>query len=268
MKYFSIVQQGVYSILASQGFEIKSAYVSEDDSYTVYANNETAYKLEYTDADKKFKLSRGTASEGEPNNDFKSVSVSLFEPAEGSEAEEAELVVCDFKESLAVKTASKRSIQARAAAQKEKESDETGAVFFVNRFPAILPETKDPMMAHKQHYGELLPNNFCEQCVSKAIYKLVDENSDKQKMTKLFDFLSQMYKDGDLDVKAIIVQNLLAKFEKEIHVQIVESYLGEELLKAWHMGKKYYGKELPPEKVSAAQKLLSANAEMNRLDRQ
>lgn len=266
VKFFSIVQQGVYDILATRGFELKSAEENGDSANAVYANADMSYKLEYISEEKKFKLYRGTATDGVPNDDFQSVSVCLFEPSEGNEADEAELIVCDFKESLEIKNPPKRSIQSRAAAQKEKESDETGAVFFVNRFPSIMPETKDPLIAHKQHYGELLPNNFCDQCVSKAIYKLVDENKDKQKMKKVFDFLSQMYKDGDLDVKAIIVQTLLAKFEKEIHVQIVESYLSEELLKAWRAGKKYYGKELPPEKMTATQKLLAANAQMSRLD--
>lgn len=61
-------------------------------------------------------------------------------------------------------------------------------------------------------------------------------------------------------------RHCLQNFEKEIHVQIVESYLSEELLKAWRAGKKYYGKELPPEKMTATQKLLAANAQMSRLD--
>lgn len=263
VKFFSVVQQGIYDILAKRGFELKSADEANGISDAIYANEDMAYKLEYNDVDKKFYLYRGTATERVPNDDFQSVSVYLFEPAAGEENEEAAMVVCDFKDSLESKTSAKKSMQSRAASQKEKESDETGAVFFVNRFPSIMPETKDPLMAHKQHYGILLPNNFCEQCVSKAIYKLVDENEDKQKMAKVFEFLSQMYHDGDLDVKAIIVQTLLAKFEKEIHVEIVESYLSEELKKAWTMGKRYYGKELPPEKMTATQKLLAANAEMN-----
>ena len=264
VKFFSIVQQGVYDILAKRGFELKSAETAGDLSYAIYASDSVAYKLEHNAESKKFTLYRGTATEGVANDDFHSVTVYLFDPAEGEEESEADFVVCDFKDSLVEKApVTKRNIQSRAAAQKEKESDETGAVFFVNRFPTLLPEVKAPLIAHKQHYGELLPNNFCEQCVSKAIYKLVDDNKDKQKMAKLFDFLSQMYNDGDLDVKAIIVQTLLAKFEKEIHVQIVEGYLSDELKKAWIAGKRYYGKELPPEKKTATQKLLEANAQMN-----
>ncbi|MDR1564588.1 MAG: hypothetical protein LBS74_06490 [Oscillospiraceae bacterium] len=259
-KGFSIVQKQVYELLAEQGFALKSAQDDEEGITALYVSESLGYELKYS-TDNKFRLIRYAIEDGEKQGEGKVLETYFYDESSADAENEAALLASEFCDSLKVKKPGAITPAQRAQAKKDKESDETGALFFVNRFPSVLPEVREPLLAHKQHYGTLLPNEFCNQCVSIAILKLLEEKKEKQKLQKLFTMLSDMYKAGDLDVKAIIVQTLLSKITDESQQELAKSYMSEELIKAWHVGKRYYGKDIKPEKVSFMQKLLKSTSQ-------
>lgn len=254
-KGFGIVQDNVYGKLASMGYQLKSAGEEDGIIEAVYAGEKNAYKLKYEKESQKFFLLSTDVVDGEIGSNFSVVETYLFDDTAEQYEKEARYLAAEFCDTIESKSPKRQAAQ-RAQAKKDKENDETGAVFFANRFPAVMPELREPIMEHKKYYGVLLPNEFCGTCVSAAMIKMLDDNSDKQKIKKFFDLLSDMYKSGDLDVKSIIVQNILAKITKNIHKDIAKENMSAELAKAWSAGAKYYGKKVKPDKKTMTQKVL------------
>lgn len=260
-KGFEIVQNGLYGTLASKGFELVPSKSENDNvTFAVFKGTETAYKIEYSEETKKFLLLRADVVEGEiDENNYAVLETHLLE--DSSDEGDANFLAADFIESIESKTVIKKSRAALTAqARKEKENDETGIIFFVNRFPSVLPELRDPLIRHKEHFGNILPINFCEQCVNEAVLKMM-RDGENQKMSKFFTLLSDMYKNGDLEVKSVIVQTVLKEISNPDHILTAESYMSDELIKAWRAGKRYYGKNVKPEKASLTQKLLSGEGD-------
>ena len=57
--------------------------------------------------------------------------------------------------------------------KKERDTDESSAVYFVNRIPGVLPEFREPLLLHKVYFDMLLPNKFCEEVVNSAVARLL-----------------------------------------------------------------------------------------------
>lgn len=259
--YFDIVSKKTGDWLISQGYSLDSSSESgAQDKYSRYAKDDTAVQIQYSSADKMFSISR--SDDGGEN--FNTLQVYLFDSDNGDGDSQALSIANEFIETLDVSP--KSLIQSprgyQQPAKKDSENDETGALFFVNRFPNVLPEVREPLLAHKEHYGQLLPNTFCEECVNIAVANLISDGN-KEKLKKLLDFLETMYKTGDSDVKSIITVTILNSIEKEADIQTVEELLEPSLKKAWPAARKFKGKVLKPEKKTLSQKFLDSISEGN-----
>ena len=104
----------------------------------------------------------------------------------------------------------------------------------------------------------LLPNQFCEEVVTVAVAKMLDDKKRKKNAQEFFEFLDKMYKLGGLDVKSIITMTILNSITDEQRIVSVEEMLSADLAKAWRMARRYIGKEVKPEKESKYQQMSKA----------
>lgn len=256
--YFDIVKNRMIAALEGEGFVLQSETDSETAPSATLASDTALVRIAYNSAAKAFELYRGKSDSAE--DELVKSQTYLFDADNGDDAREAESVANDFLDAIKSKPAqTARSLTSRTV--KNSDADENSAVFFVNRIPAVMLECRDPLLEHKQHYETLLPNFFCEEVVVPAMLDMLKDGRDKNKIGKFFDLLSNMYKDGDLDTKSIIVQTLLNSITDPVQMEFAEGKISVDLKKAWIAGRKYIGKEVKPEKMSTMAKIAQYQAQ-------
>ncbi len=237
-------------------FRLVSEEQKGSSEIALFTNDKMNAKLLYAPDAKRFYLFKCELGCGE--DEYVELQSYFFETSGDEQADirEAISVANEFSETLggnlsapSVPTAS------RKMSKKERDTDEASAIYFVNRIPNVLPECREPLLQHKEHYEMLLPNKFCEEVVTVAVDKMLSTKSEKNKAQEFFAFIDKMYSLGGMDVKSIITMTILNSITGEKRIEQVEGYISSELSKAWRMARRYIGKEVKPEKESKYQQM-------------
>ncbi len=256
-EYFDSVRNKLVEGLADRGFVVKSENYTGSNLAAIIENETEALLLEYVSKEKQFVLSRGEA--GCAKDDFVQAQAYLFDTAAGDEMRHTASVANEFLDTLQTrKTAAAGGTYRRQ--KKDKDTDESSAVFFVNRLATVLPECREPLLMHKNHYGMLLPRHFCEEVASVAVADAF-RKGEKAKMRGFAELVNNIYPTADMDTKAIIMQVLMPVIIAERDVEFVEGVVSAEFTKAWSCARKYYGKEVKPEKLTAYAKMAKYQGE-------
>ncbi len=250
---FELIVGKIAEELEPQGFSMLQSGKVESDKPAIFANDVAAYAVIYDRKQKRFELRQAAVENGEVGEEWKSLSLWIFDP-ENDTLREAESIANDFLDTLGAAT------RRRAAAEKKKKREKgeeraSDPTFFINRFITMFPDLKYALQAHKGYYGNLLPVNFTEEAVMPEIHALM-ASGDVQRQEKLFELLSNGYKNGDLDVKSIIVMIILNYLDAAAAAR-AEELISPELLNAWKYGRRMKGKKVKPEKVQKFQRLLA-----------
>ncbi len=244
--------------LAEGGYAVRSENYTGKVLTAIMENDTDALMLEYVTADKQFVLSRGEA--GCAEDAFVQSTVYLFDPEAGDDMRQTASVANEFLDTLQTKKPAAGSGSYRRKKEKDKDSDESTAIFFVNRIATVLPECREPLLRHKNHYGTVLPRHFCEEVVCVAV-KDAFANGDKGRQRGFAELLNSIYPGGDMDTKSIIMQVLMPVITEEKDVAFVEGIVSDDFKKAWGAAKKYFGKEIKPEKRTAYAKMANFQAD-------
>lgn len=240
-----------------ENFRSVSSDEKNGNESTILTDGKSSAKIVFAPDVKRFYLFKGEADCGE--DDFSEVQSYFFELSgdKASDLREAVSVANEFSENFGSGAPIVVSIpsSSRIASKKERESDETSAVYFANRIPSVLPECREPLLQHKEHYEMLLPNKFCDEVVNAAVAKLLSDKKQKAKTEEFFTFLEKMYNSGDMDVKSIITMTILNNITGDERIEYVEGFLSADMNKAWKAARRYIGKEVKPEKESAYQQM-------------
>lgn len=254
-EFFEIVKTKLGDGIAAQGYKLVSENTGGNQMSATFVSETGRIRLEY---DKKlFSLYCGGAEDAD--SELTKSQTYLFDAEAGDGAREAAGVANEFLDTLVTPSAPAAQSARPAKRAKNKDSDENDAVFFVNRIVTVLPECKVPLQQHKAHYEQLLPRQFCAEVVTAAQSDLFRSGS-RQKLAEYFQLLDTMYTKGDLDVRSIIMQVLLADVSKNDYAY-VEGYLSEDNRKAWTAARKLYGRNIRPEKKSAMARMAAYQAE-------
>lgn len=259
-EYFDIVKSRMLATLSENGYKLRSEDSDCECPYFIATSEKESVKVIYTTDSKLFELQRRLADDSD--DDFARTQTYIFDEDAGDGEREANGVANEFLETLTVKTgaSSAAAAAARQAKKRKKNSgDETSADFFVNRIPAIMPECREPLFKHKEHYGQLLPRKFCEEVVVVAMLDML-RAGEKKKCAEFFGLLSTTHPIGDLDTKSIIMQVLMAAVTDEKDIKYIETLVSPDFKKAWSAAKKYFGKNVKPEKESAMAKMAKYQA--------
>lgn len=256
--FFNSVKTKMLDGLSDKGYTVKSENYTGKVLTAVLENETEALMLEYVTADKRFVLSRGEA--GCADDAFAQSQVYLFDPEAGDDMRQTASVANEFLDTLQTKKPAGAGGAYRRKKEKDKDSDESTAIFFVNRIATVLPECREPLLRHKNHYGVVLPRYFCEEVVTVAV-KDIFANGEKGKQRAFIDLLGSIYPGGDMDTKSIIMQVLMPVITEENDIQFVESIVSADFKKAWTAAKKFFGKEIKPEKRTAYAKMAQYQAD-------
>ncbi len=232
-------------------YQAVSNQTKGNDETAVLTNGKTNAKIVYSPEANRFFLFKGDA--GCDEDGYLQLQSYFFEPTGDSAADirEACSVANEFAETFGGPVALDVIPEAsKKLSKKERESDENSAVYFVNRIPGVLPECREPLLMHKEYFGLLLPNKFCEEVVNSAVARLLSDKSRKSQAESFFDFINKMYDSGDMDVKSIITMTILNSITGEERMEYVDSLLSDNLKKSWKSARKFIGKEVKPEKES------------------
>lgn len=238
-------------------FRVVSTDSEGGNESVVLTDGSVKAKIVYSPEVKRFFLFKGEAECAD--DDFEQMQSYFFEPSgdEGADLREAASVANEFSETFVGVDVSAPVIPAasRKLSKKERENDENSAVYFANRIPAVLPECREPLLQHKEHYGMLLPNKFCDEVVNAAVAEMLGDKTRKKDTEEFFALLDKMYATGDLDVKSIITMTILNRITGEERIEYVESLLSDGTKKAWKSARRFIGKKVKPEKESKYQQL-------------
>lgn len=232
-------------------FKVASSQTNGGQESAVLTDGQSNAKIVYSPEMKRFFLFKGDVNCSD--SDYTELQSYLYEPTgdDAADIREAVSVANEFSETFGgsapvsvIPTAS------RKLSKKERDSDESSAVYFVNRIPGVLPECREPLLMHKEYFDMLLPNKFCEEVVVSAVARLLSDKSRKSQAEQFFAFLNKMYDSGDMDVKSIITMTILNSITGEERIEYVDSLLSDTLRKSWKSARKFIGKEVKPEKES------------------
>lgn len=237
-------------------FHKVSAAAENGTESAIFTDGEVSLKLVYAPELKRFYLFRGEADCAD--DAFEQIQTYYYETTDDKAADlrEAMSVANEFSENFASPAPIVAApASSRASERKDRENDETSAIFFVNRIPGVLPECREPLLQHKAHYEMLLPNKFCSEVVNAAVAKLLSDKTQKNKAEEFFAFLEKMYFSGDMDVKSIITMTILNNISGEERIAYVEEMLSSDMNKAWRAARRFIGKTVKPEKETTYQQM-------------
>lgn len=241
---FNIVENKLGEYFLKNNFTKKNL----GDCSTAFFNNEKTYKLEYLFDKKQFKLLYAEKSIDDLiEDDFKQISVWLFDPSENTE-KEAKSIANDFIETLSVNK-NKPNNKKNYKSNNQSSNSDHDLLFFINRLATIFPELKDDIKYEKENFSEFREVKFCREKVLHLIKNLLRENTQKDKIKKLCNLFNNSYEDGNLDVRACITIVFLNYIEDEKSIKILKNGLNDELNLAWNAALKYKGKKVKPEKA-------------------
>lgn len=242
--FFESVKTKLLDNLSEQGYALLSEGSNDESIFALLQSEKDALKIEYLYENRLFVLSRGEADCAE--GDFTRVQSYLFDKDAGDGLRETISVVNEFTDTLTSKQARSYAAQKK---KKDKDSDESSAIFFVNRIPTVLPECREPLLRHKEHYEQLLPRHFCSEVVTKAVADML-RNREKAKTRAFFEMVSTLYTQGDLDTQSIIMQVIMPVVSDPEDEKFIIECVPADFKKSWQAAKRWFGKEVKPEKAS------------------
>ncbi len=251
LKAFEWIQDGLYEELAKQGFSEPQPLEDPAGKLVMFTAADVAYGLLYDVKKQRFELRSTTLKDGEPGT-WRSLSLWLFDENEGTRAD-AESILNDFIEVVQGPKRVAVVQQKRRGKDGERTID---PLFFMNRLVNVFPELKEELNQEKIAYGQVRYVTFVKSHVVPRCEDLAAKYPNSDPMNKLCSVLDDMYKNGDLDTRAIVTISLLNSLS-DAGFQVFEEHVGDELKKDLKYTRKLKGKNIKPEKKKKKKKVMA-----------
>lgn len=242
-------------VLAAQNYTLTQPGKADGNRPALFFGEKSAYAVVYERTTKQFELRQAALDGKKMPDEWTSVSAWMFNPAEHT-MKDAESIANDFCQSVEVVSVKKKTVE-RKAERKKSDEKYVNPAFLMNRFVPVFPDLRYAIQAHREKYGALIPHEMCKQFVVPMVNELLKDANEKQRQERLFEVLSNNYKNGDLDTKSLITLGILNQIEGETSIRRAEELASDELMTAWKCARKYKNRKLKPEKVKK-QAVLSA----------
>lgn len=248
---FALIQGQLAEELARQGFSQPQPLEDPAGQAAIFSTSEVAYSLLYDKNAQHFELRSAALNEmGEPG-DWRRLSLWLFDPATGDRGD-AESIANDF---LDVVKGPKRVQQVQQKRRRGKDDERTiDPLFFLNRLVNVFPEVKEELNSEKIVYGQVRPVAFIKEKIAPKCEVLAARAPEGEAMQKLCALLDDMYKNGDMDLRALLTAVLLNSLGDDAF-GAVQAGLGDELKKCSRFSRKLKGRRIKPEKKKKEKKV-------------
>ena len=239
--FMDTITDRVAEVLLAKGYQ-KQSVDTDKDYAALFTGESNAYIVVYNAKKQLAALKVCGMENGQPDNQWKSISTWIFDPEKDGN-KEINSIANDFTDFL---TGGKPKITGKS---KKKNSDDGTAdpKFFCKRMVNVFPELKEEIWAEEDGYDPFRGVTFTESHIVPKVRQLLEIN-DRQQIQKLANILNAQYSAGDLSTRSIITIVVLNGIKQEDEGKI-EEYLSEELVKAWKFAKPYRTKKVKPEKV-------------------
>lgn len=257
-KAFETVNNRLFKVLEAMKYSKQAVSSGNDNELcSLYIGEVSAYSVLYY-KDKKYMVLRmcGVSEDG-PDNEWKTVSTWMFDPAVDT-LKEAENIGRDFCDTV---DTNKKKIVAQPRNRKKGEDGNGDPIFFYKRLVAVFPELKDEIKYEELNYIPFRAVNFARENVVDRVNTLL-ASRDKAMAKKLGEVLSNQYDYGDLNVRSVITIVILNSVS-ENNAEFLNGYLSETLQKSWKNALKFKGKKVKPEKEKASKRSFVSDTLMN-----
>ena len=243
--YFEIICESVNNEVIGKEFECKK---SENDC--TFKKNNDDYKIVY-DGEKQVVYLKKVSAKGEYKN-VSAWSVST----ESFTQKDVEMISKDFVQTITGYENKTNNKQVRAKSN-DQDDNTVDSLIFANRMASIFPEIKEDVRIEKECYSQFRGAMFTKEKVLPLINDLLSSGKNKNKAQKLFKVISELYENGNLDVRSIITMVILNGIKGEKEINLAEQMVSDKLKKAWQAASKYKGKKVKPEKIKKKSNFLS-----------
>lgn len=254
-KAFDLIAEKVGAALSEQGFtRVAEEQKNNDGRAVLFTGEDLAYSVLFNPEKKRFELRTCDVDDGEPDLQWKSISIWLFDVATDS-LSEAESIVHDFVETIqGPKRAAALNIK-----KKHKKDDESNAdpLFLFNRFIGIFPELRDELNEEKAKYGDVRAVHFAREHLVQRVEALCTQTTRQENIKRCCELLNDMYAVGDMDVRSIITIVVLNGVENETAIQNMKPLFSDDLKKCYIAGLKFKGRNVKPEKKKKEKKFIA-----------
>lgn len=251
---FDLISEKLMEELKQQGFNDPEPMEDEDGRAEIIKTKDVAYSLLYDEKRERFELRSAILDEdGEAGDEWKSLSLWLFDKTDGTR-QDAESIANDF-----VDVVSGPKVVANVQQQKRRKKGEERVIdpmFFFNRLVNVIPELKHDMNDERITYGQIRPVTFTKTKIVPKVEDLAKNRSGSQDFKKMCELFTDMYKDGDMDLRSVLSISLLNEVSDSTFEKIKEN-VSDDLAKDMTYTVKLKGKKINPEKPKKQKKVVA-----------
>lgn len=241
---FEIINNILKEELENQGFG-EPVYVKEDDGESYMSSlSDLAYCVKYEKAKKTFVLRSTTIVDGKPS-DWKNLSSWLYDEETDTKSD-IESIGKDFLDIL--RGPKRLAVTKKASKKKKGEEKDIDSLFFFNRVVGFIPELKDKMNEDRIVFAKIRYATLTKSFIVPEIEKIVKSNS--AELEKLVAMLNEMYKNGDLDVRGLVIHGIYNSLSDEA-MEKIKAFFDEDMLKVYKCSRPLSKKNIKPEKFKA-----------------
>lgn len=249
---FGYIQNCLQEELTKQSFGEAADMDYDGGRAVMYATKEVAYGLFYTKKTQQFELKSTMLDADEKPGDWRSLSAWLYDSETGEKAD-AESIASDYLEII---QGPKRVAVVQQKAKKNKKDERViDPLFFLNRLSVIFPDVKAAVKEERITYGQIRFATFTKTVVAPIVQDVALRYGDSEIMDKLCSLFSDMYTDGDLDLRSLITISIFNNLSEPAFDAIHEK-LSDELKKDTKYTRKLIGKNIKPEKAKKQKKVV------------
>ncbi len=249
-KIFKLMNSKLFQALRPVGFVESNSYSVKGQSAVVFTGDNIAYTIIYDDKKKLFNLCSCSVIENNKiDQQWKTISSWLFDEHEHSN-KDAISIAEDFIETIVGKNALAVSKKTK---KKKSDNNTVDPLFLMNRLVNIWPDLKADINHEKENYECFRSVTFVKDKVLPRFSKVFMANN-PDKLKKMANILSDIYKVGDLDSRGIITIVILNSVSDAEYIDKIEQLLSDELKKAWKFARKIKGKKIKAEKPKKQKK--------------
>lgn len=248
---YDLIMDTLTEELEKQGFQAPQPVEWEEGRAEMMATSDVAYGVFYEKRQQRFELKSTTLdNDGKPTA-WRSLSLWLFDEQDGTR-DDAVSIANDF---LEIVQGPKRVALVQQKKKRGKNDERNiDPLFFINRLANIFPELKEDLKEERIVYGQVRYAIFIKEKVAPKCEELAIRYKDSELTEKLGTLFSDMYADGDMDLRSILTVTLLNHMSEEAFLNIHEN-LSAELQTDTKYTRKLIGKKIKPEKKKKEKKV-------------
>lgn len=250
---FEWVRDTLQPEFEKQGFAGPEELHTELGQGEMYRTDEVAYGIFFDPKKQRFQLCSATLNGEKAPETWRSLSTWMFDPETGEKAD-AVSIANDFLEII---QGPKRVALVQKKAKKGKSDGRSvDANFFMNRLANLLPAVKEALKEERIRYGRVRFVMLTKEKILPQIEDIARRYPDSDVCGKLCALFSDMYRDGDLDLRSLVTITMLNGLSEEAYLALRDQ-LSDELQTDTRYTRKLIGKKIKPEKPKKEKKVVA-----------